>query len=365
MGGRMNAPCRFLLLCLLLLTLLCRFQASAAVAVNPPLAITHRVEVQPIRVRTVDGAVATTLGTAEEETYIKEQINRIWAQAGVRIEWLPVVDYTSNFAYNGAPGVYQSSARPIGEFNTIVGNAPSPPASASATVLNMFFVEIVPGFQLLGEYNASGLGFVDDNGVTVYVGRNLLGFEGGRDVIASVIAHEIGHNLGLSHVNTPDNLMASGGSEERLTAEQKAKIFTNNSGVDGYDLLRPWTSHYRRWATASGVSGNSAGDDDRDGISNVIEFMFNLNPKAASVLPQPVLSAEGLTWSLPKSQLALDDGLVYQVQVSDSLQSWAAAGAQGSGSTVVENSTAVLAVRLNAGAAQRYMRLNIVVPQGL
>ena len=365
MSTAVNVPCRFPLLWLVALKSLCQVDASAAVAVNPPLAITHRVEVQPIRVRTVGGAAATTMGTAAEEAYIKEQINRIWAQAGVRIEWLPVVDYTNNFAYNGAPGNYQSTVRPIGEFNTIVGNAPSPPASASAAVLNMFFVEIVPGFQLLGEYNASGLGFVDDNGVTVYVGRNLLGFESGRDVIASVIAHEIGHNLGLSHVSLPDNLMAPGGGEERLTAEQKATIFTNNSGADGYDLLRPWTSNYRRWVAANRVSENSTGDDDRDGISNVIEFMFNLNPKAASVLPQPVLSAAGLTWSLPRSQAALDDGLVVEVEVSDSLRTWAAAGAAGSGSTVVEDSAVMLAVRLDAGAARRYMRLNIVVPQGL
>ena len=35
-------------------------------------------------------------------------------------------------------------------------------------------------------------------------------FQGGLEVIASVVAHELGHNLGLNHVVAPANLLHSG-----------------------------------------------------------------------------------------------------------------------------------------------------------
>lgn len=46
----------------------------------------------------------------------------------------------------------------------------------------------------------------------MWVGPNLLSFQGGQEIVASVIAHEIGHNLGLTHITEANNLMQPGGS---------------------------------------------------------------------------------------------------------------------------------------------------------
>jgi hypothetical protein len=242
----------------------------AEVIVNPPQAITHRVEVQPIRVRKSTGQTAATLGSTVVESYIKTQINRVWAQMGVRIDWLLFNDYTNDFAYDGSPGNYDTMPRPQSHLDTIVDSAGVPPKSPNAKVLNLFFVEIVPGFDRLDDSSMNGLAFVDANGVAVHVGAELLTYTTGRDIVASVIAHEIGHNLGLDHVGSADNLMNSNGNAERLTASQKSIVFSDETGFDGFDLLQPITANYSQWAAANGVSGGPDGDEDRDGIKNVI-----------------------------------------------------------------------------------------------
>ena len=341
------------------------FRATAEVVVNPPQAITHRIEIQPIRTRKAAGATATIFGLSVEETYIKAQVDRVWAQAGVRIDWLPAVDYTNDFAYDGSPDDYSSTPRPDGHLDMIVNSAGSPPKSANPVVLDMFFVEIVPGFEQLPANAANGDAFSDRNGAAIHVGDDLPGFEGGRDVVAKIAASLIGLNLGLGET-AGDNLMNSGGTSGRLTPAQKPIIFTNNTGVDGFDLLQPLpSSEYSQWAASNAVTGGPAADDEGDGIPNVIEFMFNLNPKAFSLLPQPVASAAGLTWTLPKRQEALDDGLVYQVETSVNFQSWAAAGSAGSGSTIPQNDASTLVVHLDPGAIARFMRLNISIPPDL
>lgn len=335
---------------------------AAEVKVSQPLALTHRVLVQPIRVLKSDGTPATTLGNASQSNYIKEQINRIWAQVGIRVDWLPFTDYTSNFAYQGS-GNYEINDRPGDDLDAIVSGAGSPPKSSDPAVLNMFFVEIVPGFPHLDDNYANGLAFLDFNGIAVHVGANLTGFEGGRDAIASVIAHEIGHNLALPHFfQTQDNLMNSGGgSAEGLTFLQRNECFTDNAGNDGFELLEPLPqpSGYQDWASIHGIANGPEGDDDEDGISNVIEFMLGLDPAGPSSLP-PVRTEDGaVTWTLPKYPAALQDGLVYQAQTNTDLSLWYNAGTGGSGSTVAIDNGYTLSVRLTPGAARRFVRLNV------
>jgi len=92
--------------------------------------------------------------------------------------------------------------------------------NASRNVIDLYFVERVPGFGDVGNGTANGLAFVGSAGAAVHVGDNLVDFSSGRQTIAEVTAHEIGHNLGLSHVNTRGNLLASSGSGSDLNSSQ-------------------------------------------------------------------------------------------------------------------------------------------------
>ena len=142
---------------------------------------------------------ATVLGNATQRAEIETKIDRIWAQAGIDIEFLPtVVRYNNTFAYQGSNG---TGTRNQGDFSTILSQAAAQGGilNASASVINMFFVNVVPGFGPLSAKTSAGLANIGRNGIAAYVGASLLTFGKGTDVIAGVLAHEIGHNLGLKH----------------------------------------------------------------------------------------------------------------------------------------------------------------------
>ncbi|MEM9413345.1 MAG: zinc-dependent metalloprotease family protein, partial [Planctomycetota bacterium] len=90
----------------------------------------------------------------------------------------------------------------------------------SAIVIDMYFVEIVPGFDDIGENFVNGLAFISAPGVAVHIGNQILSFDQGPEIVARVVAHEIGHNLGLLHVGTEDKLMEENGRGENLTQPQ-------------------------------------------------------------------------------------------------------------------------------------------------
>ena len=187
------------------------FTASAALFVNPPLAITSLVTVQPIIVSDDGGGnTAEFFGNGVQQASNEGLIDIIWAQAGIDVTFLTPNSWNSTFANVGTV-----LPRPTIDLDTIVSDGMTAGVTnVIPSVINMFLVNIAPGFNLLSENSAAGLATVDGNGIAQYVGSNLLAFLGGREVIASVVAHEIGHNLGLDHLLEMENLMQAGGSPD-------------------------------------------------------------------------------------------------------------------------------------------------------
>jgi Dual-action HEIGH metallo-peptidase len=194
-------------------------ESWAVITVNAPLPITHRVTVQMIQTAKDDGSMPATLfGNPAEENNIKSLVDQIWSQAGIDIDFLPTVTLWDNtFAYQGNSG---SNPRPASDLGSIISLADSAGVlNTQPEVINLFFVEVAPFFAPLPENTVAGyanIGFVD---IAVTVGNTLPTFQNGRDVVAHIVSHEIGHNLGLKH-NGVTNLMTSSVSTEQLTAAQ-------------------------------------------------------------------------------------------------------------------------------------------------
>jgi hypothetical protein len=195
------------------------------------MTIDRELVVQLIQARENDGtSPATVFGDAAQRLAIETALDQIWAQAGIDVTVISAITpYNSSFALdrnNMAPGV-----RPSGDFDTIFIQASSAGVLNTGNVINAIFVDYVPAFDVpLSENSAAGLASLPGNKITMFSGDNLLTFQNGRDVIASVFAHEIGHNLSLAHVASgSDNLMASSSAtSQRLNAAQISAARTSS-----------------------------------------------------------------------------------------------------------------------------------------
>ncbi|MEM7475477.1 MAG: FG-GAP-like repeat-containing protein [Planctomycetota bacterium] len=179
--------------------------------------IVERVTVQPIIVSNDDGSqTAAYFGNAEQEVDIKALVDQVWAQSGIDVDWLSPNYWNNTFANIGNGN--SSDVRPTSDLDAIVAAGDAAGVGhVDPLVLDVYFVEKAAGFATLSQNTANGLAYVGANGITMHVGDNLVGFQGGKEVVARVTAHEIGHNLGLPHVVDAANLMDDG---EQLTTSQ-------------------------------------------------------------------------------------------------------------------------------------------------
>jgi uncharacterized protein (TIGR03382 family) len=236
--------------CLLAVALALRLVvvSAAAPVVHPPLPITHRVSVRMIQTALDDGtSPAPLFGDPTRDAAVKAAIDTIWAQAGIDIRFLPnVIRYNDTFAYQGLGG----GVRPIGDLDVIVAQAAAQGGilHSSPNVINMFFVNVVPGFDLKNDNWVNGVGHVGASGIAMYIGENT-----SADHAAHWVAHEIGHNLGLSHATAgAANLMSTTRNTEFLTSEQIEAV-----------LQSPFAFRF---------PGSIAGDYDRNGTVDAADY---------------------------------------------------------------------------------------------
>jgi len=325
--------------------LLTTLTSHSQLIVDSPQPITHTVHVHRIVSAATNGDTATGFGNSAQEADIINKINQIWAQVGVEIIFSPVQNFTDNFTYNnnGAEGM-----RPSSHLSQIL-NLSNLPTTTSTTDIEMIFVESVPAFSSLSLNTAAGFARIDRSGTTVYVGSNLLNFENGRVAIASVMAHEIGHNLGLLHTaNSIANLMSPQGTSDQFNNTQFPTILTNDLGIDGFDLLEestPTLSNYEQFVIDFNIQGNPNDDDDKDGLSNLIEFSIGTNPtEVSNNLPLITqINTSEFRWSIPKNADAIEDNINYEIQFSGNLQNFTPAGLDPNSSIIANNDTQITA----------------------
>lgn len=185
------------------------------------------VTIQPIIASNANGSnTAEFFGSADQAADIKAQIDRIYAGTGIDIQFLPAKRINNTYINIG--NVSASATRPSNDLIEMVriGDAGNGPGSSDARVIDMYFVEKVPGFGASSENQTNGLAIESRSGIAVHIGDNLVSFAAGRTVIARLVAHEIGHNLGLEHVGGT-NLMTPSGRSTAITSSQRTTMLAS------------------------------------------------------------------------------------------------------------------------------------------
>ncbi len=186
--------------------------AQAANISIPLLPVTSIITIQPIDVCDAIGTDCASLANlANDET----AVNAVWDQAGLGFDFLPAVQFDDTTSSQGFlnPTVTIAAGFPTGTPTDLAHQlmyGPGHGQSSNPTTLNVWFVDHLTRSDGVGIY---GTAFIGGNGVIIPTLPNL---NTGQLPALDTLAHEVGHNLGLQHVDgtsssSPLNLMQSVG----------------------------------------------------------------------------------------------------------------------------------------------------------
>jgi hypothetical protein len=153
----------------------------------------------------------------------------------------------------------------MADLNAIMANASSRGGilHPNPAVINMFLVNVAPGFDLKTPNWVTGSGNVGTNGIAAFIGSST-----SADHAAHWIAHEIGHNLGLHHAAPGTaNLMTNVKNSELLTNEQCSALFGTQDRNDGVASIPAGGTGFPKL-----IAATIAGDYDRNGIVDASDY---------------------------------------------------------------------------------------------
>jgi Metallo-peptidase family M12B Reprolysin-like len=211
---------------------------------TPPVTGADQVVIQPIQVCDDSGFICAQMD------FLETIVDKIWAQAGIGVSFLAPNRLNSTAFLSVAPGSSSRSEFYQLSFGGGAGAFGRHPSSTSDSgPINMWFVDVIEAGSGLVQY---GNAWINSNGVLI--SDDIFSFNNGQGRI-DVIAHEIGHNLGLRHetlgAGVPNNLMSDGGVRD--IPNSIADI-----APDGFRLAQ-LTSAQISTARSSGFLTNAAG----------------------------------------------------------------------------------------------------------